>query len=270
VKFTKMHALGNDFIVVDARKHALSSPEEFARTWCHRRFGIGADQVLILEESAGADFAMKIYNADGSEVEMCGNGIRALAQFIWDRGLSGKAVLEVETLGGIMRPRRTGGLIRVDMGEPAFEARDIPVNLEGIVRDHPLSVDDQTFAITCLSMGNPHAVIFVDRVEDFAVARYGPRIEQDPLFPNRINVEFIEVLNSKEIRMRVWERGTGETLACGTGASAAAVASAFKGLTERAVTVHLAGGDLLIEWGDDNRVAMTGPATEGFEGELRM
>jgi diaminopimelate epimerase len=269
VKFTKMHALGNDFIVVDARTQALPSPEEFARSWCHRRFGIGADQVLLLEDSAGADFAMKIYNADGSEVEMCGNGIRALARFIWDRELSGKDVLAIETPAGIIRPRRTRDLIRVDMGVPVFEARDIPVNLDGIVRDHPLQVDDRTFAITCVSMGNPHAVIFVDGVKDFPVDRYGPLIEGDPLFPNRINVEFIEVLDPKEIRMRVWERGTGETPACGTGASAAAVVSAFKGLTERAVTVHLTGGDLLIEWGDDDRVAMTGPATEVFEGELR-
>jgi diaminopimelate epimerase len=269
VKFTKMHALGNDFIVIDARERGLPSPEEFSRTWCHRRFGIGADQVLLLEDSTGADFAMKIYNADGSEVEMCGNGIRALAKFIWDRGLSGKDVLEIETLAGIIRPWRVGELIQVDMGMPVLEARDIPVDLNGIVRDHPLPVDDRTFAITCVSMGNPHAVIFVDGVDDFPVARYGPRIEQDPLFPNRINVEFIEVLNPKEIRMRVWERGTGETMACGTGASAAAVASAFKGLTERAATVHLMGGDLLIEWGDDNRVTMTGPATEVFEGELR-
>jgi diaminopimelate epimerase len=270
MKFTKMHALGNDFVVIDARAVRINSPEKFARKVCQRHFGVGADQVLLLVESPKADFGMRIYNADGAEVEMCGNGIRALAKYIWDRGLSEKDVLDIDTPAGVIRPQRVEELIKVDMGEPVLEGRKIPVNLDGHVVDHRLEVEDAVFEITCVSMGNPHAVIFVDDVEGFPVGRYGPLIENDPLFPNRINVEFIEVLNSSELKMRVWERGAGETLACGTGASASAVASVLKGLTDRRVTVHLKGGDLHIEWADGGRLYMTGPAAEVFEGEIKI
>lgn len=269
MKFTKMHALGNDFIVIDTRTLKIHSPDKLARKICDRHFGVGADQVLLLGDSDSADYRMQIFNADGSEVEMCGNGIRAIAKYVWDRGLSDNDVLHIETLAGIIRPERVDGLIRVDMGEPVLDGRSIPVELDGTVVDHRLEVDDTAFDITCVSMGNPHAVIFVEDVEDFPVSRYGPLIENHPLFPNRINVEFIEVLGSAELKMRVWERGAGETLACGTGASASAVASVIKGLTDRKVTIHLRGGDLVIEWTDDNRVYMTGPATEVFEGEIR-
>ncbi len=269
MKFTKMHGLGNDFVLVDMREATIDDPSAFARWACDRRFGIGADQVLLLKDSENADFRMDIINADGSIVEMCGNGIRAFAKYVWDRGMSDKDMLDIETLAGRIRPERKGDLIRVDMGEPEFEGRKIPVNLDGRVLDQPLKIGDETFNITCVSMGNPHAVIFIDDVDAFPVELYGPMIENDELFPNRINVEFVEVLSLDEIRMRVWERGAGETLACGTGASASAVASMLKKLTGRKVTVHLLGGDLLIEWAENGRVYMTGPATEVFSGQIR-
>jgi diaminopimelate epimerase len=273
IPFTKMHGLGNDFVVIYCREGAVSDrigpADEFSRNICHRRFGIGADQVLLLYPSSIADFRMLIYNADGSEVEMCGNGIRCFAKYIWDRGLSEKAALEVETLAGIIRPERAGQMVKVDMGEPVFEGRLIPVNLDGLVKDFPLKIDDKEFTITAVSMGNPHAVVFVGEVAGFDVGRYGPKIENHGLFPKRTNVEFVEVLDSGNIRMRVWERGAGETMACGTGASAAGVVSSLKGLTGRRVNVLLTGGELLIEWQPDNHVSMTGPAVEVFEGSLK-
>ena len=287
VHFTKMHGLGNDFILIDCRGQACPSGtknlQDISRQLCDRRFGIGADQILLLGNSSKADFQMRIVNADGSEVEMCGNGIRCLAQYIWDRRLSEKDVLEIETLAGIMKPERSGDMIKVDMGEPIFEPEKIPVRLTresnpplppfskggmGGIIDYPLQIADREFNITCISMGNPHAVIVVDDVSGFPVTYYGPMIETHSIFPKKINVEFIEVLSDREIRMRVWERGSGETMACGTGASAAAVASSMKGLTEKNVIIHLLGGDLFIEWAGDNHVYMTGPAEEVFEGSI--
>ncbi len=270
LSFTKMHGLGNDFILIDCRGLQLSGMPGLAKRLCDRRLGIGADQILLLGESPAADFSMRIFNADGSEVEMCGNGIRCLAKYVWDRGLSDKEVLRVDTPAGIIRPERAGEMVRVDMGEPVLEGRLIPVNLRGEVRDHPLRVLDREFRITCVSMGNPHAVIFVDRVEGLDVAGYGSVIERHELFPKRTNVEFIEVLNGDSIRMRVWERGAGETLACGTGACAAAVASHLNGHTGRRVAVELRGGVLHIEWSKDNRVFMTGPAAEVFDGAVKV
>jgi diaminopimelate epimerase len=237
--------------------------------------------MLLLYNSTHADFMMRIFNADGSEVQMCGNGIRCLAKYIWDRNLSDKDVLSIETIAGIMRPEKAGEMVRVDMGEPIFEPEKIPVKISdesnpplppftkggrGGIIDYPLNIDDKVFRITCVSMGNPHAIIVVENLSHFPVTYYGPMIEHHYLFPERTNVEFIEVRNPKEITMRVWERGSGETMACGTGASAAAVATNIKGLTERSVNVHLLGGDLLIEWASDNHVYMTGPAVEVFEG----
>ena len=280
MKFTKMHGLGNDFVLVDARaiapENEIDDLSKFARWACDRRFGIGADQVLLLKDSKDADFRMEIINPDGSVVEMCGNGLRAFAKYIWDRGISDKDVLDIETLAGIIRPARIGNmgeLIRVDMGEPELEGRKIPVNLhsrDGRIIDQPLKVGDETFKITCVSMGNPHAVIFVDDVDAFPVEIYGPMIENDELFPNRINVEFVQVLEKDSIRMRVWERGAGETLACGTGASASVVAARLKKLTDKKVTVQLKGGDLLIDWAENGRVYMTGPATEVYCGEIKQ
>lgn len=281
VPFTKMHGLGNDFVLIDCREFEPSDISALARGLCHRRLGIGADQLLLLYPSEVADFKMLIVNADGSEVEMCGNGVRCFAKFVWDRGLSDKKVILIETLAGIVKPERSDGLIKVDMGEPVLEPGMIPVEAcdcesmpsarEGAMAiDCPLSIDDRQFRITCVSMGNPHAVIVVDSVSTFPVAYYGPMIENHHIFPKRTNVEFIEVLNPSEIKMRVWERGSGETMACGTGASAVAVAAHLKGLAGRSVTVRLTGGDLFIEWAADNHVYMTGPAVEVFTGMIEL
>ena len=276
LSFTKMHGNGNDFIVIDCRDkkvsslNGLNSLSVSSIRLCDRRFGIGADQVLLLYGSDRADFMMRIFNADGSEVEMCGNGIRCFAKYIWDRDLSSKNVLAVETLAGIIRPEKAGDMVKVDMGRPELEGRKIPVNLDGLIKDYPLRIEDRDFALTCVSMGNPHAVIVVDDVSKFDVRRYGPPLENHQLFPKRINVEFIQVLDRETIKMRVWERGSGETMACGTGASAAAVAANLKGLTEKKVVVQLLGGDLIIELPDDGHVYMTGPAEEVFEGTISL
>ena len=278
-----MHGLGNDFILINCLQsecNRIGSADlpTLAQTLCHRRFGIGADQLLVLYPSHVAEFRMGIFNADGSEVEMCGNGIRCLAKYIWDRSLSEKRTIQVETPAGIIRPERVNGLIRVDMGEPILEPEKIPVdtrqqpgvkNSKPIV-DYPLQTGDREFRITCVSMGNPHAVIVANNLSEFPVAYYGPAIEHHVLFPKRTNVEFIEVLNRSEIRMRVWERGAGETMACGTGACAAAVAAHLQGLTKRNVTIHLNGGDLLIDWNKDSHVYMTGPAVEVFTGAIDL
>jgi diaminopimelate epimerase len=263
-----MHGTGNDFIMIDGRGRELADMRGLARKLCHRRFGVGADQILILGDSSEADFSMRIFNADGSEVEMCGNGIRCFAKYVWDRGLSDADPLTVETQAGIIRPARAGDLVRVDMGEPQLDGRKVPVNLDGFVKDYPLPVLDREFRMTCVSMGNPHAVIFVDRVDGFPVETYGPVIERHELFPRRTNVEFIEVIGRERLRMRVWERGAGETLACGTGACAAAVAAHLNGHAGRKVEVELLGGVLSINWREDNRVFMTGPAVEVFEGAV--
>lgn len=280
-----MHGLGNDFILVDCLEQACpfveSELQSVSKRLCDRRFGIGADQILILDHSDKADFRMRIMNADGGEVEMCGNGIRCLATYIWNKRLSEKPLLEIETLAGIIKPERSGDMVRVDMGEPILEPEKIPVRLSqesnpplppfskggmrGII-DYPLHVADREFRITCVSMGNPHAVIIVEDVSDFPVPKYGPMIETHPIFPKKTNVEFIQVLNTGEMKMRVWERGAGETMACGTGASAAAVASTLKGLTGMRVTVHLLGGDLVIEQTENRHVYMTGPAVRVFDG----
>jgi len=269
IPFTKMHGLGNDFIVIDGRGRALRSLPALMRRLAPRRFGIGFDQALILRASKRADFTMEIYNGDGSKVEMCGNGIRCLAAYIWKRGLTRKKVLEIETMAGIIRPERVkGGLVRVDMGAPVFEGREIPARLDGPVIDHPLKAGGRTFAVTCLSMGNPHCVVFVKDVEKFDIRKYGPALETHAFFPRRANVEFVEVLSKRRIRMRVWERGTGVTLACGTGASASAVAARLKGLTNRSVSVILDGGRLKIEWNEGENVFMTGPAEEVYTGTI--
>ncbi len=282
IHFTKMHGLGNDFILIDCIEQSCPAEAEklidLYRRLCDRRLGIGADQVLLLYPSDIADFKMRIFNADGGEVEMCGNGIRCLAKYIWDRNLSGKAVLNIETLAGIIKPEKAGDMIKVDMGEPIFDPEKIPVlhsssfilHPSGCIVDYPLQAGDREFKITCVSMGNPHAVIIIDDVSSFPVTYYGPMIENHPIFPRKTNVGFIQVLTRKDINMRVWERGSGETMACGTGASAAAVASNIKGLTDRTVSVHLMGGDLLIEWAEDNHVYMTGPAVKVFEGLIEV
>lgn len=280
ISFTKMHGTGNDFVLIDCRSFDISGSFNIsilARMLCERRFGIGADQLLLLYSSKTADFKMSIFNSDGSEVEMCGNGVRCLAKYIWDRELSDSDVLRIETLAGVIMPERAAGLVRVDMGEPVFEPSKIPVDSTSLkstitrIIDYPLQVKDREFKITCVSMGNPHAVIFLkEDLSDFPVSLYGPEIEKHPFFPNRTNVEFVNINSSSELTMRVWERGAGETMACGTGASAAAVASMLKGLMERRSTVNLLGGQLFIEWLGNNRVYMTGAAVEVYEGRIKL
>jgi diaminopimelate epimerase len=275
LKFTKMHGLGNDFIVVDNRSSALMKLSQLSKKLCDRRFGIGADQLLLLQKSRRADFKMRIFNADGSEVEMCGNGIRCLAKYIWDKKLTGRRqnqkTITVETPAGIIIPKKSGTLIEVDMGEPVLEGRKIPVTIKGTVINHTLKIKKDTFKITCVSMGNPHAIIVVKNVSSVPLDSWGPMIENHKLFPEKTNVEFLQIRNSRNIEMRVWERGAGETLACGTGASAAGVASVLLGLTKRKVNVHLPGGKLLIEWNaKDNHVYMTGPAEKVYEGVIEI
>jgi len=276
LSFTKMHALGNDFIIIDNRKKQLKKPSELARKLCARRFGIGADQLLLLESSKIADCKMRIFNPDGEEAEMCGNGIRCLGKYIWDEQARSQK-LSIETLAGIIYIESKGKLIKVDVGEPIFEAEKIPVKISpkkkdsSLIINYPLKVKDTVFKLTCVSMGNPHTVILVKDVDSIPLSYYGPYIENHKLFPKRTNVEFIQKLDRSNIKMRVWERGAGETMACGTGASASGVAASLLGLTGRKITVHLPAGKLLIDWSSkDNHVYMTGPATKVFEGIIEV
>jgi diaminopimelate epimerase len=270
-----MHGLGNDFIILDNRRGRIRNLKKLAVKLCDRRFGIGSDQLIVLRNSRKADFRMLTINADGSEVEMCGNGIRCLAKYIWDNKLKRSKVLAIETLAGVMKPERSGNQIKVDMGGPVLEPEEIPIRKLSATRqvsqiiNYPLLVDGTSLKITCVSMGNPHAVIVTRNVDKAPVETAGPAIENHRLFPKRTNVEFIQIESRKKIRMRVWERGAGETLACGTGASAAAVASSLLGLTDRSVTIQLPGGKLKIHWSKkDNHVYMTGPAVTVFEGTV--
>lgn len=277
INFTKMQGTGNDFVLIDClREKGFSNIYDKAglcKKICDRRFGIGADQVLLLLPSDKADFAMDIYNADGSQVEMCGNGIRCLAKYIWDKDISTKETLQIETLAGIIKPKRQGDMVCVDMGKPIFEPDKIPVSLDvkAPIIDYPLTILDKEFRINCLSMGNPHAVIYLDEgLYNFDISKYGPLIENHQIFPKRINVEFVSLINRDKIKMRVWERGSGETLACGTGACASAVASMVKGLTNNKTEVELLGGNLLIQWLEGESVLMTGPAKEVFQGRINL
>ncbi|CAB3393618.1 diaminopimelate epimerase [Kyrpidia spormannii] len=273
MKFVKMHGLGNDFVVVEV--HALPvDPGALARNWCDRHFGIGADGLVFVLPSDRADVQMRIFNADGSEAEQCGNAVRCVGKYAFERGLVRRRDLVVETLAGLQRIVLGGNGSRVeevtvDMGEPILEPGRIPVALaEGGTPSGRVEAAGREWAFTAVSMGNPHAVIFVDDVEGTDVRGVGSEVETNPLFPNRVNVEFVETLGPGEIRLRVWERGCGETLACGTGACAAVVAGVLEGRSGRKVQVHLPGGTLKIEWAEDGRVYMTGPAVEVFRGEI--
>jgi diaminopimelate epimerase len=275
VNFVKLEGLGNDFILFDALKDDLSAVDlaKLAPRLCNRHFGIGADGLLIVRKSAKADFYMQVINADGSEPQMCGNGIRCFARYVYE-SYEKKSVISVETLAGIMLPvlDPQNNIIEVDMGEPVLEPRRVPVNFSGgTMLNNPLKVLDKTFEVTAVSMGNPHGVIFVDDIAAVDALVYGPELERHEIFPEKANIEFIQVLNKQELKMRVWERGAGETLACGTGACAAVVAGVLTGRADREVTVHLAGGDLHISWdGDDNHVSMAGPAFQVFKGEVLL
>lgn len=269
IKFTKMHGLGNDFVVIDARDMDLSPIKRKAALLADRRFGVGCDQIIVLRKSRIADFCMKIFNADGSEVEMCGNGVRCLAKYVHDKKITARKEIRFETLGGIKITKLKGKEVDVDMGAPILNAPDIPVNLQGRVMNRPLKVKDREFAVTCVSMGNPHCVSFLDSVDSFEVEKYGPSIENHALFPKRINAEFVEVISRKRLKMRVWERGAGETFACGTGACASAVAARLVRDGDKDITVELKGGNLKIHWeGEGHPVFMRGPATTVYTGAI--
>ena len=276
IEFTKMHGAGNDFVVLDATRHALPPLEAFSKRICDRNFGIGADQVLVVERSSVADSRMDIYNADGSRVEMCANGIRAFYKFLRDHGHTDEDEISVETLGGVVRPRWAGeGRVRVDMGQPVLAPAKIPTTLgsgDGPVLDVALEVDGVAWQVSSASMGNPHCVTVVDDVDTAPVHEVGAKMEHHPAFPNRVNVEFIEIVSPTHVRQRTWERGTGETLACGSGACAVSVVSMLRGVVERKVRIELRGGDLEIEWADEPgaHVFMTGPAAEVFRGEIPL
>lgn len=276
MQFTKVQGLGNDFVLVNCFTEQL--PEgmtwnELSMKICDRHFGIGADGLVLVLPSETADVKMRIFNPDGTEPEMCGNVIRCFARYVYENGIVKNEVINVETLAGLRIPKviKQGAQIvavRVDMGEPQLERELIPMipGKAGPVVSEQIEVAGQPFLITAVSMGNPHCVIFVPELENLPLSEIGPQIEAHDVFPKKTNTEFIQVVNRGEVNMRVWERGAGETLACGTGACASVVAGVLNNLTDRQVTVHLTGGDLLIEWGEDNHVYMTGPAENVFIG----
>lgn len=273
MKFTKMHGLGNDYVYVDTFEQPVPDPAAMAIAVSRPHFGVGADGLVLIGPSTEADYAMRMFNADGSEGEMCGNAVRCIGKYVHDRGLTAKTRVTLATRGGIktLELRLQGGSVEqvtVDLGEPALSPASLPVTLAGAqVLNHPLSIDGQTHHITCVSMGNPHAVIFVDDPQAVDVHGIGRQIEHHPLFPKRTNVEFVRVWRRDLLEMRVWERGSGETLACGTGAAASLVAAVLNGLADRSAVVQLTGGELHVHWdARDNHVYQTGPATFVFDG----
>ena len=273
MKFTKMQGLGNDYVYVNGFEERIENPSEMAVKVSNRNFGVGSDGLILINPSEKADFEMEMYNADGSRGEMCGNGIRCVAKYVYDYGLTDKTHISVETLGGIKYLDLTVEdgkvvLVRVDMGSPILTPAQIPVIAdESEAVAVPILVDETEYQMTCVSMGNPHAVIFMDDIEHLEIEKIGPKFEHHERFPNRVNTEFVKVLDRHTVSMRVWERGSGETLACGTGACAVAVACILGGYTENKVTVKLLGGDLLIEWDrEQNKIYMTGPAEVVFDG----
>ncbi len=325
MKFTKMHGIGNDYVYINAIKYDIQNPSQLAVTVSDRHFGIGSDGLILIKASDKADFMMDMYNADGSQSEMCGNGIRCVGKYVYDHGLTDKKIVTIETLAGIKTLNLTvkpveevegykavsnNGMVvaeaTVNMGAPILEPEKVPVilpdgynarkvlevikentgiglespvdsNLDGISIDKnekvairmPVVINDTIYYGTCVSMGNPHVIVFVDETDDFPLEKYGPSFENYRNFPERINTEFVQVIDRKHVKMRVWERGTGETLACGTGASATGVACILNGKTDDEITVSLLGGDLKIKWDrEQNLVFMTGPATTVFEGEI--
>ncbi len=274
MRITKMHGAGNDYVYVNCFEPVeLGDVPELARRISDRHFGVGGDGLVLICPSERGDARMRMFNADGSESEMCGNAIRCVAKYVYDHGIAKKDELRIETGRGVLTLQcsTSNGLVdrvRVNMDQPILTSAEIPTTLPGDPPvKAPLQIGDRTLEVTCVSMGNPHAVTFVDEVTDDWVLNIGPQVEVRPAFPRKINAEFIQVLSPTETRMRVWERGSGETLACGTGACASVVAGVLAGVNERRVTVHLRGGDLEIEWAESGEVYMTGPATEVFSGE---
>lgn len=283
MKFTKMHGCGNDYIYVNGFVEKLSAEEKpgLVRRLSDRHFGIGGDGVIFINPAKEADFEMEMFNADGTRAEMCGNGIRCVAKFVYDKGLTDAEQISIVSAGNIkyldltvegrsQTSRGTVSMVRVNMGSPILQPEQVPVLAEGErVVDEPIVVDGVEYRMTCVSMGNPHAVVFMENVKNLQIEQIGPSFENHVRFPRRTNTEFVEILDRQNVFMRVWERGTGETLACGTGCCATAVACVLNGLTDDKLTVRLLGGEITIEWDRErNLVYMTGPATTVFEGEI--
>ena len=282
IKFTKMEGLGNDYVYVDCTKQNLENASNLAKIISDRHFGVGSDGLILIKSSRKADFRMQMFNSDGTEAEMCGNGIRCVGKYVYDKGLTDKTTLKIETLAGIkvLNLNVEGGkvkTVKVDMGEPILDYKLIPAKDGKVYKSRDgirfykvnINIEGDLKELTCVSMGNPHGIDFANNIEKLKIEKFGPIIEVDEHFPNKVNAEFIEILDKHNIKMRVWERGAGETLACGTGACASVVASFLNGYTERNVTVELLGGKLEIEWNkEDNHVYMTGPAETVFEGDF--
>ena len=277
MKFTKMHGIGNDYVYVNCFKEEVPDPSQTAIKVSDRHFGIGSDGLILIKPSDVADGKMEMYNADGSQGAMCGNGIRCVAKYMYDYGLTDKTSISVETKSGIKYLDLTVengkvSTVKVNMGAPILRAADIPVlcDTEQMI-DQPVTVDGKEWKMTCVSMGNPHAITYIEDVKNLDIEKIGPKFENHPIFPDRVNTEFVKVIDRKTVEMRVWERGSGETLACGTGACATAVACILNGLTEDEVTVKLLGGDLTIFWDrKENLVYMTGSATTVFDGDIEL
>lgn len=276
MKFTKMHGIGNDYVYINCFEEKVENPSELAKFISDRHFGVGSDGLVLILPSEKADFRMRMFNSDGSEAEMCGNAIRCVGKYVYDNGLTRRKTVTVETLAGIKVLELFPGkdqkieLVKVDMGEPVLNPRDIPVysSLERFIGE-PVTIGGEEYRVTCVSMGNPHAVTFVQNVRDFPVEKIGPLMENHSIFPKRTNAEFVEIADRNHLKMRVWERGAGETMACGTGACAVLVASFLNGFTERKANVELPGGTLFIEWNEENNhVYKTGPAAYVFTGFL--
>jgi diaminopimelate epimerase len=274
IRFTKMHGQGNDFVVLDGVRQALDVTPDKARFLADRHLGVGCDQLLVVQKPASArnDFRYRIYNADGGEVEQCGNGARCFARYVLDEGLTAKREIRVETVAGVIVPRiEDSGQVTVDMGQPRFDPREVPFLFDEIRLVYPLRVAGLPVEVSVLSMGNPHAVQVVEDVERAPVREQGPLLERHPAFPQRVNAGYMQPLSRGHVKLRVWERGAGETLACGTGACAAVVAGIRRGMLDEEVRVTTRGGDLLVRWrGQDSPVMMTGDAVRVFDGEIEI
>lgn len=275
MKFTKMHGAGNDYVYVDCTKEELKNPSEVSKYVSDRHFGIGSDGLILIKKSDKADFFMEMYNADGSQGKMCGNGIRCVGKYVYDNGLTDKTTVKIDTLSGIKildliveNGKATKAI--VNMGSPILEAKKIPVisDKDQVIAEN-IDIHGKTYNITCVSMGNPHAIVYVDSTDDLKIEEIGPYFEKNNIFPEQVNTEFIQVIDRQNLKMRVWERGSGETLACGTGACASLVATVLNGLCDDSAMLHLLGGDLKITWDKKtDTVYMEGPATTVFTGEI--
>lgn len=277
MEFTKMQGCGNDYVYVNGFENKIDNPNKLSEIVSDRHFGIGSDGLIVINPSEKADFKMSMYNADGSEGKMCGNGIRCVAKYVYDNMMTDKTTITVETLSGIKTlelnvKNDKVETVKVNMGTPILLPKDVPVvSDKDKVVDEPIVIDDKEYRITCVSMGNPHAITFIENTDDLKIETIGPKFENNPIFPDRVNTEFIQVLDRNTVKMRVWERGSGETFACGTGACATVVACVLNGLTDDKVTVKLLGGDLFIEYNrEENTVYMTGPAKVSFTGKIEV